>query len=58
MTELETLLHEWKAVYGELHPTRNPEHMLYNDSALALAVLMNRKIEMIYRKLKRTAEPE
>ncbi len=54
MTELEALLYEWKAVYSELHPTRHADQMLYNDSALALAVLMNRKIEM----LKRMAELE
>lgn len=46
MTEAEELLTDWKAVYGELHPAREPDQMQYTDAMLALGVLLRREARM------------
>lgn len=44
MTEEEELLTDWKAVYGEQQPRRDPERMQYTDAMLALGTLLRREI--------------
>jgi hypothetical protein len=46
MTEAEKLLHDWKVVYGETHPAREPDGMQYTDAMLALGVLLRREARM------------
>ncbi|WP_435008015.1 hypothetical protein P12x_005282 [Tundrisphaera lichenicola] len=35
-----------RAIYGEMHPYRNPETMRISDDVLALGVLLRRETEM------------
>lgn len=44
MTDADQLLADLKAVYGELHPSRDPQRMRVSDDVLALGVLMMREI--------------
>lgn len=44
MSEATELLADWKKVYGEMHPRRDPESMRYDDSTLALGVLLQAEI--------------
>lgn len=46
MNELQELLSDWRATYGEIFPHRNPEAMPVDDAMLALAVLMRREQRM------------
>jgi hypothetical protein len=44
MTETEELLADWKAVYGEQNPSRDPERMRYDEAMLAGFTLMRREM--------------
>ena len=44
MTEADALLADLKAVYGELHPSRDPERMRVSDDVVALGLLLRREI--------------
>lgn len=46
MSETAELLSDWKAVYGEIFPHRNPEAMRVDDALLALGVLLRREVRM------------
>ncbi len=46
MTETDDLLVDWKAVYAEQNPTREPERMQYSEAMLAGFTLIRRELRM------------
>jgi hypothetical protein len=52
MNEINELLCDWRAVYGELFPSRDPQAMQYSDALAAGMELMDRKIALLHMKIK------
>ena len=44
MTETEEILNDWKAVYAEQYPHRDPERMQYSDAMLAGFTMLRREL--------------
>ena len=45
-SEAADILAEWRAVYAEIFPHRNPEAMPVDDPQLALAVMVRRELRL------------